>query len=235
MRALILAGGKGTRLRPLTHEMPKELLPVQGKPIISWVVERLARVGVDDIGIAISPQKKEDFLWWRRRWGQNLPIHFFIEPEPLGTFGPLMLAADFLVTTGDPFFVVNGDVLAAVDLYDMARVHAAAEAVATIALVEHPNPQNYGVAVMDGDLIAEFREKPRRPPSNLINAGTYLFDPIVLSHYPAEEPAFSMLERELFPTLAEQGMLLGYQWRGQWHDCGTLERWEQAIEEWNPV
>ena len=232
MRALILAGGKGTRLRPLTHEIPKELLPVQGKPIISWVVERLARVGVDDIGIAISPEKEEDFLWWRRRWGSRLPVHFFVEPEPLGTFGPLMLAAGFLTSDAEPFFVVNGDVLAAVDLYEMAKAHAKSDAVGTIALVEHPEPQHYGVAVLDGDLITEFREKPRKPPSNLINSGTYLLDPVVLSHYPSDEPAFSMIERELFPTLAEQGVLLGFPWRGQWHDCGTLERYHQAIAEW---
>ena len=105
---------------------------------------------------------------------------------------------------------------------------------ATIALVEHEEPQHYGVAVMDGDLIAEFREKPRKPPTNLINSGTYLLDPVVLTHYPGEEPAFSMLEKELFPTLAEQGVLQGYQWRGSWHDCGTLDRYHQAIEEWTP-
>ncbi len=95
MRALILAGGKGTRLRPLTHEIPKELLPVRGKPIISWVVERLMRLGVDDIGIAISLEKEEDFHWWRRRWGGQLPVHFFIEPEPLGTFGPTLACCGF--------------------------------------------------------------------------------------------------------------------------------------------
>ncbi len=233
MRALILAGGKGTRLRPLTREIPKELLPVRGKPIISWAVEQLTNVGVDDIGIAISPEKEEDFHWWRRRWGQSNPIHFFVEPEPLGTFGPLILAKDFL-SDGDPFFVINGDILSGVDLYKMAHAHAAYGGEATLSLVEHAEPQNYGVAVMDGDLISEFREKPRNPPTNLINDGRYLFEPTLFDRYNGDVPAFSMLEKELFPVLAEEGKLHGFTWKGQWHDCGTPERYNDAMDSWDP-
>jgi NDP-sugar pyrophosphorylase family protein len=230
MRGVILAGGRGTRLRPVTLEIPKELIPVHGRPVISWIAEHFAEAGVEDIAVVISPEKHEDFRWWQRRWGRRLPLHLFVEPEPLGTLGPLLMLRDFLAGT-EPFFVANGDVLTDVDLHEMQELHATHGDPATIALVEHDEPQHYGVAVVDGTRIAAFIEKPSSPPTNLINAGRYLLSPAVLSGFP-EEQTFRMIERELFPLLSEKGKLHGYAYSGQWHDCGTIERWEEAIAQW---
>jgi len=231
MRAVILAGGQGTRLRPVTLEIPKELIPVQGKPVISWVAEAFARAGTDDIAVVISPEKHEDFRWWQRRWGRRLPIHLFIEPKPLGTLGPLLMLRDFL-SGPEPFFVANGDVLTDTDLGEMRELHTSHGDPATIALVEHAEPQHFGVAVVDGTRIVTFVEKPTMPPTNLISAGRYLLDPSVLDLFPSTV-SFRMIEKELFPQLSGQGKLHGYAYSGQWHDCGTIERWQEAIEQWH--
>jgi len=198
---------------------------------LSHLVDLFLRHGVSDIGISINAEHKEDFDWWHRRWHDAAPLRFFKEDEALGTFGAVMNAEDFI--REEDFFVTNGDELKRLDLAAMQQFHQAHDGHATIALVEHDQPQDYGVAEMDGNRIVRFHEKPKRPPTNLISSGLYLFTPQVLDYYENDKLAFAMLEQDLFPRLAKEGKLHGFPFQGQWYDTGTLERWQKAIEEWN--
>lgn len=230
MKAIILAGGRGTRLYPVTLETPKPLLTVRKKPILNYLVELFLSQGIYDIGISINAEHKDDYEWWYKRWWRDHPLRFFEEADPLGTFGALVGAAHFV--RNEEFFVTNGDELKQVDLKAMQEFHRKHQSPATIALVEHEHPHDYGVAILDGPKITKFLEKPKDPPTNLISSGLYLFTPAIFEHYDFGDPRFEMLEHDLFPVLASQGRLFGYPYRGQWHDCGTFERWQKAIEEW---
>jgi len=261
-KAIILAGGAGTRLRPVTLEIPKPLVPVQGVPILSWLVRLFVQHGVQDVTVIYPTCWKPAFLAWEAQKNQTLQnigmahvsLHLFEEKEPMGTMGAIVheLALD-----KDPVYVTNGDELKGLDLTAFSEFHSAQsqtnpELGASIALVRVPNPSDYGVAEMDGDRITKFHEKPENPPSDLISSGLYILEPTALfhpgfssgsgfarSHAFAGEglgaevgTKFLMLEKDLFPHLAEARRLAGCTLSGQWFDCGTMERWERAITEW---
>lgn len=228
-RAVILAGGKGTRLYPITKQIPKPLLPVGRKPILNHLVDLFLKHGVEDIAVLVNKDFHEDFTWWNKRHYPNAKIELFAEQEPLGTFGGLWLLKDWL--QGQHFFLTNGDELKEVDLNDMARFHEKTGTIGTIALAQVPNAKEYGVAVLEGDMIQEFMEKPENPPSDYISSGLYLLSPEIFSHHPGA--VFSMIEKELFPLLAKEGKLAGFKGVSRWTDCGTWERYEKALEEWN--
>jgi len=227
-KAVILAGGKATRLYPVTHEIPKPLLPVQKKPIINYLVELFLRQGSNDIAVLINKEFKEDFQWWQKRYYPDKKILFIEEKEPLGTFGGLCLLKDWL---GDSdFFMTNGDELKEIDLLKMREFHSQKPGIATIALVEVPNPQDYGVVVCEQGMIKEFLEKPESPPFNYISSGLYLLSRDVLKYHPGNK--FSMIEKDLFPKLAQENKLAGFKFQGKWTDCGTWDRYEKALKEW---
>lgn len=230
MKAIILAGGKGTRLYPVTLETPKPLITVRKKPIINYLIELFLTQGVEDIGISINADHKEDFRWWYERWWKGQPLQFFEETEPLGTFGGLVHARYFV--DDDDFFVTNGDELKRLNLGAMREFHNRHPGEATIALVEHDRPQDYGVAEFEGKKIVRFHEKPENPPSQFISSGLYCFSPRVFDYYDFGGSQFAMLEKDLFPKLAEEEKLYGFPYQGKWYDCGTFERWQKAIEEW---
>jgi len=236
-KAIILAGGKGTRLYPVTLEIPKPLITVNKKPIINYLIEMFERHGVAEVAIVIRPADKEDFSWWRERWGSrlgNINVQFFYEEEPMGTFG--MWAHHLHEWTGsEPFFLTNGDELKEINLDELAKSHYKTRALATIAAVDVPNPSEYGVLIFEGDYIRDFLEKPENPPSNSISSGLYLIDPAVreclTSHF-SQGQKFLMIEKDLFPKLAAEHKLAAYKSGGRWFDCGNLQRWEKAINEW---
>lgn len=228
-KAVILAGGKGTRLYPITKQIPKPLLPVGRKPILSHLVDLFLKHGVEDIAVLVNKDFHDDFAWWNKRHYPNTKIEIIAEQDYLGTFGGLWLLKDWL--QGSHFFLTNGDELKEVDLKEMARFHEKAGTAGTIALAQVPNPKEYGVAVLEGDMIQEFLEKPENPPSDYISSGLYLLSPEIFSRHPG--PIFSMIEKELFPLLAEEGKLSGFKGVVRWTDCGTWERYEKALEEWN--
>ena len=151
----------------------------------------------------------------------------------MGTMGALVHEVEL----GDePVFVTNGDELKGLDLAKLLEFHEARKSedpnhAATIALVRVPNPSEYGVAEMDGERIARFHEKPAIPPSTLISSGLYVLEPGVLDETDKTKK-FLMFEKDLFPRLAQEKRLGGCQLDGQWYDCGTMERWERAINEW---
>lgn len=227
--AVILAGGQGTRLRPVTLEMPKPLIPVQGVPIATWLVRLFASHGVEKVSVIYPSQWKGKFEEWGFGFRvSGVELQLLEETEPMGTMGYLVHEMDF----GDiPIFVTNGDELKGLDLSALASFHAARTNPATIALVRVPNPSEYGVAEMEGERIIRFHEKPEIPPSTLISSGLYVIDPSVFYSVPRES-RFLMFEKDLFPRLAEEGKLGGCALDGPWYDCGTMERWEKAIREW---
>lgn len=228
LKAVILAGGKGTRLYPISREIPKPLLPVQRKPIINYLVDLFWNQGVKKIAILINEDFREDFVWWKKRYYPDYDILFSEEREPLGTFGGLWYLKDWV---GEGcFFLSNGDELKEIDLLEMARFHQKRKPVGTISLVEVENPQDYGVVVCRDGIVQKFLEKPKDPPSNYISAGLYFLSPEVFAYHPG--PGFSMVETDLFPKLVEEKKLAGFKFQGKWMDCGTFSRYERALKEW---
>jgi len=241
-KAVILAGGKGTRLYPITREIPKPLLPIKKKPIINYLVDLFFEKGIKDIAVLINQEFKEDFDWWKKRYydlansSQKPEIIFFEEKQPLGTFGGLWFLKKWL--GNHPFFLTNGDELKQIDLIKMADFHRQINPLGTIALLEVPNPSDYGVVVCHSDWVEEFLEKPS--PSQIakklgeakkyINSGLYLFSPEILKYHSG--PKYSMIEKDIFPLLAKEKKLLGFKFQGKWADCGNWQRYEKAISGW---
>lgn len=233
MKAVILVGGNGTRLRPVTYEIPKPLVTVKKRPIVNHLIELFARHGVTEIALLAARNHEDDFRRWQKAWGDELPvknIKLFYEESPRGTFGGLPLLADWLGS--EDFIFSNGDELKDFDLTKIVQFHSVHHPTATIALVRVKNPHEYGVPIMEGDFIKEFLEKPQNPPSDYVSSGLYILDPVVL-RYADPSREFLMIERDVFPLLAKEKKLLGYKMENsRWYDCGTLERWERAIKEW---
>ncbi len=234
-KAVILAGGKGTRLYPVTREIPKSLLPIKRKPIINYLVDLFFSYGVKDIAVLINKNFREDFDWWLLRYYPDKKIKIFEEKKPLGTFGGLSLLKKWIKK--NPFFVTNGDELKKINLAKMADFHKKAKTAGTIALVKVSNPQDYGVVLCSSITVREFLEKPKNPPSKYINSGLYLFTSEILN-YPACRQArhqgtkFLMVETDIFPKLAKEEKLSGFKFNGKWMDCGTWERYEKALKDW---
>ena len=227
-KAVILAGGKGTRLYPITYETPKPLLPVNKKPIINYLIDLFFSQGINDITVLINKDFQEDFKWWHKRYYPDKRILFVQEKEPLGTFGGLYLLKDWLGNSD--FFMTNGDELKEIDLLKMKEFHSQKPGIATVALVKVPNPQDYGVAICEQGMIKRFEEKPQNPSSNYISSGLYLLASEVLKYHPGNK--FSMIEKDLFPKLAQEKKLAGFKFQGKWTDCGTWERYSKALNDW---
>jgi mannose-1-phosphate guanylyltransferase len=230
-KALILAGGKGTRLYPITKEIPKPLVPLHDKPIMQHTIELFKKYGINDIIISVGYKgdKIKEYFGNGKRFGVN--ITYIEENEPLGTAGPLNLARPHLTET---FVMCNADELKNIDLNEMYMFHKENGAMATIALTTVSDPSQYGVAKLMGNKIQEFIEKPPAgtAPSNLINAGLYILEPAVLDYVPKGS---SSIERNVFPFVATDAKLFGFPFSGQWFDTGTLERYEIAMEEWQDI
>ncbi len=233
MKGVILAGGLGTRLHPVTLEMPKPLLTVKRKPILNHLLDLFGRHGIDESLVLVNKNHTEDFQWWQKRYEKELKgkLELVAEPEPLGTFGGLKLFSDKL---NEAFILSNGDELKDFDLSALIAAHKAnpAKPAATIALVKVEKPSDYGVPVMEGDAIKEFLEKPLNPPSDFVSSGIYILEPEVFQ-YADWNKGFLMIEKDIFPKLAAAGKLAGHKFpNARWYDCGTFARWEKAIKEW---
>jgi len=234
--AIILAGGSGTRLRPVTLEIPKPLVPVQGLPILTWQVRWLARHGVERVTVIIAPKWREQFTRWASTMSAEggVKIDLYEEPEPMGTLGALV--HHLAETLDGPVIVTNGDELKGLDLQALVEAHDRLKAetnahAATVGLIRVFNPSDYGVAEMDGERIIKFHEKPAHPPTNFINAGLYVIESSALAEMDRSR-LMLMFEKDFFPQMAESRRLGGCALEGPWYDCGTLERWEKAIQEW---
>jgi len=222
LKALVLAGGFGTRLRPLSCTRPKMLFPVANQPLLDWTLKNLAEGGVDTVILAVN-YMAEALVRYFGPTKFDLGILYSREERPLGTGGPIKRAADML-KDGDPFLVLNGDVISDIDYKRLVDFHRREGGLGTIALFQVPDPSRYGAVELDGDgRILRFVEKPEpgRAPSNLVNAGIYVLDQKVLDYIPEGRPVST--EKEVFPVLAKEGVLYGYEARGLWVDIGVPE------------
>ena len=228
MKAIILVGGMGTRLRPLTYEMPKQMLPLVGVPMIECVFEMLARHGVNEVILSLGYLPDHFITAYPDGAIAGVKISYAVEPEPLDTAGAIKFAAQF-AQVDDTFLVVNGDVLTDLDVTALVAFHHAHHAQATIALHAVEDPSRFGVVVTDGDgRVSAFIEKPPREeaPTNLINAGTYVLEPSVLALIDSGRKV--SVERETFPTLAAAGTLYAMDDHAYWLDTGTPATFLQA-------
>jgi mannose-1-phosphate guanylyltransferase / phosphomannomutase len=227
MRAVVMAGGEGTRLRPLTSNQPKPMVPIVGKPCMEHIVELLRTHGFDDVivTVAFMPQAIRGYFGAGESHGVS--IRYSVEESPAGTAGSVKLAEEALDET---FLVISGDALCDIDLTDLVRFHREMGGVATLGLKSVPNPLEFGIVVTDDDgRIERFLEKPSwgQVFTDTINTGIYVLEPEVLRHVPTDRPYdFS---KELFPLLLEMGKpLYGYVAEGYWQDIGNLDQHRQA-------
>ncbi len=230
MKAIILAGGLGTRLRPLTDTTPKPLLPIKGKPTMQWAIENLKKHGIFNITLAISffADKIKEYFDNGSQLGVNLT--YSIEAEPMGTGGAVRQAAEQVGE--NEFVLIWGDNLMDIDIGQMLLRHQNYNGLITMALTPREDVENFGVATLDGNKIIGFVEKPKREqaPSNLINAGAFVINKKALDILPN---GFSMIEKQCFELLAKQGMVYGFTHSGQWFPTDTIEKYEKANRKFN--
>ncbi|MBU1112038.1 MAG: nucleotidyltransferase family protein [Nanoarchaeota archaeon] len=228
--AIILAGGLGTRLRPLTLETPKPLLSINGKPIVEHTINQLKKHGVKNVILSIgymADQIKEHF-GNGKKFGINISYH--IENEPLGTGGAVKAAAANL---SGPFILAWGDNLMDINYSKMCQEFSGNKTKIIMALTPREDVENFGVAQLEGRKISFFVEKPKREeaPTNLINAGAFVVNPDVLKRLPKGK---SSIEKDLFENLAYLGQVSAYQHKGQWFPTDTMEKYENACNNFKP-
>jgi len=220
LTAVILVGGPGTRLQPLTDDRPKSVLPVLNRPFMEHTIAYLRQHGIEDIILTLNylPDVIKSYLGDGSRYGVSLT--YCLEKEPLGTAGAVKNAEVYLDNT---FFVLNGDVFTDINLTDMLANHRDNKAIATISLTWMDDPSAYGVVETDADnRVKRFIEKPPRAEAttNWINAGTYILEPEVLQYIPSD--THYMFEKGLYPELLDTGApVYGYPCRGYFLDMGT--------------
>ncbi len=231
MKAIILAGGLGTRLRPLTDETPKPLLPISGKPIIEHAILNFKIHGIKDIVLSIGyrAEKIKEYFGDGSEWGVN--IEYCIENAPLGTGGAIKKAAQNIEGT---FLAINGDNLADFDWTKAIKNHQTTGAQVTLQLFPVEDVTKYGIARLEDGKIVEFIEKPtvEQAPSNLNNAGGYILESTVLNILPE---GFCMIERDCFEKLAAKGVVFAHHHSGQWYPTDTIEKYTQANENFEPL
>ena len=224
LKAVILVGGPGTRLQPLTFTVPKSLVPVLNRPVMEHMIAYLRQFGVEDIILTLNylPDAIRDYFGDGHDFGVRLTYCF--EKEPLGTAGAVKNAAEYL---DGPFIVLNGDIFTEMDLAGMYSFHTKNKARATIALTWVDNPGAFGVVETDKNYkVTAFVEKPLpgTETTNWINAGAYILEPEVLSYIPPGR--HYMFEKGLFPGLVNAAEpVFGFPYRGYWLDMGTLNKY----------
>ncbi len=227
MKAVILAGGEGTRLRPLTLTTPKPVVPIVDRPFLRHQLDMLTQAGVSDVvfSLAYRPERIEAVFGDGRSHGKH--IRYVVEETPLGTGGAVKNAEPYL---DDVTIVFNGDVLTDVDLAGVVREHRASGAAATIVLTPVPNPAAYGLVEFDGGRrVTRFVEKPdpAQITTDTINAGIYVLQTSTLELMPAA--VNHSIERAFFPALLGRGdRVMAHVHRGYWIDIGTPDKYLQA-------
>ncbi|MFH1575450.1 MAG: sugar phosphate nucleotidyltransferase [Candidatus Nealsonbacteria bacterium] len=228
--ALILAGGRGARMKPITEEIPKMLLPIAGKLLLEHQIELLRDSNIRDIVILLG------------HLGEKIKYHFgdgsrfgvkinYLEQKTkeIGTAYALNLAKNYFSST--PFLMMYGDVLAEINLKDFIDFHSSSGSLSTVALSSIEKTLPYGMVRLRGKNIVEFIEKPQKEGlSKVINAGIFCFEPGIFDYLSSKTNL--SLEKDVFPKLAKEGKLTGYLFEGKWFDIGTPAIYEKAIKEW---
>jgi mannose-1-phosphate guanylyltransferase len=228
VKAVILVGGEGTRLRPLTYEAPKQMLPIVGVAMLERVVGRLVHHGVTEAILSLGYLPDRFIAAYPTFELAGVPVSYAVEPEPLDTAGAIRFAADH-GKIDDTFLVVNGDVLSEIDVTRLLNFHKERRALATISLHPVEDPSRFGVVPTDADgRVLDFVEKPPKheAPTNEINAGFYIMEPEVLDTVAPGERV--NVERVTFPKLAADGRLFALRDDSYWLDTGTPQAYLTA-------
>jgi len=221
MKAVVLVGGQGTRLRPITYDIPKALVPLRNRPFMGYMLDFLRRGGLDGAVLSLGylPDPIQAYL---EGWDglREFSVDYAVERRALGTAGGIKNAEEYL--DGETFVVVNGDVLTGTDLVEAIKIHKASDALATITLTSVEDPTAYGLVEVDHEMVVKrFLEKPAADEvtTNLVNAGVYVLEPEVLGMIPAGREV--SIEREIFPDLQASGRLRAHVSSAYWRDIGT--------------
>ncbi|HYF62786.1 MAG TPA: sugar phosphate nucleotidyltransferase, partial [Herpetosiphonaceae bacterium] len=233
MKAVLMAGGEGSRLRPLTISRPKPMVPLVDRPVMGQIIELLKRHGVTEIIITVQYLANIIQDFYGDGSAYDVDISYSVEEVPLGTAGAVKYASR-LLDDDEPFLVISGDALTDFDLTALVEAHKKSGAAATLTLTRVPNPLEYGVVITDeSGRIRQFLEKPSWGEvfSDTVNTGIYVISPEVLDHIPLNEQYdFS---KDLFPDLLRRGELLcGYIAEGYWTDVGTIEAYMRACADY---
>lgn len=232
MKAVIMAGGQGTRLRPLTSNQPKPMIPIVGIPCMEHIVELLKRYDFTDIVVTLQfmPEEIQDYFGDGSDWGVN--IRYSIEDTPAGTAGSVKMAEEQLDLQGERFLVISGDALTDADLAHLVRFHEEKNSEATMVLKSVENPLDFGIVITEEDgRISRFLEKPAwgQVFSDTVNTGIYLLEASVMDEIPDPKHDEYDFSKELFPKLLVAGRpLYGYVMDEYWEDVGTLEQYASA-------
>jgi mannose-1-phosphate guanylyltransferase len=230
MKAIVLVGGQGSRLRPITYDVPKAMVPLRNRPFMGYMFDFLRAGGLSGAVLSLGylPDPIKDYFD-----GQDLEgfsIDYAVEARPLGTAGGIKNAEGYL--DGGPLVVVNGDVLSGANLREAIEAHEASDSLATIVLTSVEDPTAYGLVEVDHDmLVRRFLEKPAADEvtTNLVNAGIYVMEPEVLAMIPAGREV--SIEREIFPRLQAEGHLHAYVSSSYWRDIGTPRSYLAASQD----
>lgn len=228
-KAIVLAGGIGTKMRPFTYEMPKAMIPLNNRPVLDYIIENLRRNDIRDIILSIGHlgDKIQEYFGDGSKYG--VKIQYIKQKKETGTVLPILEAKNLI--KNEPFLVYYGDVLANIDLLDMADFHLAGGAIATMAITSIQDSSNWGVVRLQGNKIHSYLEKPnsRKDLSNLINSGIYIFEPEIFKYL---KPEMKRLEKEIIPELVKKKSINGYIFAGDWYDVGNPEVYKKAVKNW---
>ncbi len=233
VKAVVLAGGEGTRLRPLTFSTPKQMLPVAGRPVIERVVEELARHGVDEVVLSLGYRPDAFIAAYPGGTCAGVALKYAVEESPLDTAGAIAFAAREGGVESGTFITMNADVLSEIDVTALVEFHRTRGAEATIALTPVEDPSFFGVVPVDeSGRVKAFIEKPpaHLAPTNMINAGVYVLEPSFLRRVPTGRRV--SVEREVFPALAAEGRLYALGSEALWTDMGTPAKYLEANLAW---
>ncbi len=229
-KAVILAGGRGTQLRPYTYEIPKPLLPVKGTPILEHLILQLKKNGITEIIIAISylGEKIKDYFGDGSKWGVS--IEYSEETDNLQTGGAVKKIKDKL--NGESFLVIHGDILTDISFADLIQYHKDQSSVATVALTTTGTPKEFGQIKMQGTKLVDFYPTSDNPDlkSHLIHTGIYTFEPEIFNYFPKNVKEFSL--EDVIRELIKERKVNGFVFEGKWYDVGNPENYELAIKEY---
>ncbi|MBA2505015.1 MAG: glucose-1-phosphate thymidylyltransferase [Thermoleophilaceae bacterium] len=225
LKGLILSGGKGTRLRPITHTSAKQLVPVANKPVLFYGIEAMAAAGIEEIGIIIAPETGGEIREVAGDGSQfGIAITYIEQDAPLGLAHAVLTAEEFLA--GSPFVMYLGDNLLRDGIVELVETFESSEPDAMILLTQVPDPENYGVAELEGERVTKLVEKPERPTTDLALVGVYMFTPAILDAAKAIEPsARGELEiTDAIQHLVDSGLRVDpHIVRGWWKDTGQVQ------------
>lgn len=230
MKAIVLAGGRGERLKPITNKMPKPMVPVIGKPVLEYIILWLKSYGINDIALTLGYRAEDIMDYFGDGRHLDVKLSHFLEETPLGTAGSIKNAEEFL---DEDFLVVSGDAFCNLDLDTFVNFHKNKGGIGTIAVKNVSDPKGFGIVDIDEEMrIVEFQEKPENPTKNTVNIGIYAFKKCVLKYIPKCNYDFA---KNLFPRLLEGAQkerlkgkdaskfqLYAYNTDAYWSDIGTL-------------